>query len=362
MVDYCTKAGTDTQLTDYTAITYLQNNYITTLSITGAFMNKYATITVFVICCTKTEIDSALSDYITSAQIDDSYYTKSEIGTILNLYSPSAQISNTFSKLYIDNTLISSIQTGALYYNKTEPGNMLLSYTAGSHVCDNFYIKTGTYILLADKLINIGDIELPGMLDIGTSGYTNSRIRCDAEVSGYTGYAEMGAANSYGMFLNLSTTRTDGGWMYFKIKNDSYMRLSGGDSKVNIYKDTISSTLDVSKVLNLQRHPTESDTRPLAITNTSSSGSGFIWKFVSTVKGCLFEYLTSASSTSWWQGVVRGSNEVVIKTGSNGLTIKPNGSAVLSGSLTQNSDASLKDNVEDVCFNRLYGDAGKHYC
>ena len=85
------------------------------------------------------------------------------------------------------------------------------------------------------------------------------------------------------------------------------------------------------KFFNLQRHPTESDTIPLVITNTSSSGSGFIRKFVSTVKGCLFEYLTSASSTSWWQGVLSGSNELVIKTGSNGLTIKSDGSAALSG-------------------------------
>ena len=51
------------------------------------------------------------------------------------------------------------------------------------------------------------------------------------------------------MFLNLSTTRTDGGWMYFKINNGSYMRLPGGDNKVNIYKDTtISCNLNVSKV------------------------------------------------------------------------------------------------------------------
>ena len=55
------------------------------------------------------------------------------------------------------------------------------------------------------------------MLDIGTSGYTNSRIRCNADIGDYTGYAELRAANSYEMFLNLSTTRTDGGWMYFKL-------------------------------------------------------------------------------------------------------------------------------------------------
>ena len=50
------------------------------------------------------------------------------------------------------------------------------------------------------------------------------------------------------MFLNLSTTRTDGGWMYFKINNDDYMQLSGSDNKVNIYKDTaISGNLDVGQ-------------------------------------------------------------------------------------------------------------------
>ena len=50
---------------------------------------------------------------------------------------------------------------------------------------------------------------------------------------------------------------------------------------------SISGNSDASKVLNLQRYPTESDTIPLVITNTSSSGAGFIGEFVSTVKGCL---------------------------------------------------------------------------
>ena len=55
--------------------------------------------------------------------------------------------------------------------------------------------------------------------------------------------------------------------------------------------------------------------------------------------------------------MLSGSNELVIKTGSNGLTIKSNGSAVLSGSLTQNPDASLKDSPEGAdltdCTNML---------
>ena len=48
-----------------------------------------------------------------------------------------------------------------------------------------------------------------------------------------------------------------------------------------------------------------------------------------------------------------------------GLSLKSNGSAVLSGSLTHNSDASLKGNVEDVgltdCTNMLENTNVKTY-
>ena len=109
------------------------------------------------------------------------------------------------------------------------------------------FTQTETDTLLADKLTNIGDTGLPGWLDIGTSGYTDSRIRCNADLNGYTGYAELRAATSWGMYLNLQTTYPNGGWMYFKINNDDYMQLSGSDNKVNIYKDTsISGNLNVA--------------------------------------------------------------------------------------------------------------------
>ena len=50
------------------------------------------------------------------------------------------------------------------------------------------------------------------------------------------------------MFLNLSTTRTDGGWMYFKTNNDDYKQLSGSDGKVNVFKGTsITGRLDVGE-------------------------------------------------------------------------------------------------------------------
>ena len=237
---YYTKAEIDTTLSDYSTISHLQGNCMTSLLITQTLMNNYASIT-FIIdnFYSKTEIDSTLSDYITSTQIGASYYTKSEIDTTLSLYSPSAQIlSNFYSKLYIDNTFIPSIETGTLYYNKSETDNMLLSYSTGSYVYYTFYTKTETGNLLADKLTNTGDIGLPGWLDFGTPGYTDSRIRCNADVNGYIGYAELRAASSYDMYLNLSTTRTDGGWMYFKVNTDDYMQLSGSDNKVNVYKDT----------------------------------------------------------------------------------------------------------------------------
>ena len=164
----------------------------------------------------KTEIDTTLSDY----------YTESEIDTTLNLYSPTSQtLSNCYSKLYIDNTCITSSQTGTLYYNNTE-----------------------TDALFADKLTNIGDIDLPGMLDVGTSGYTNIRIRCNAELGGYTGYAELRAATSYDMYLNLNTSYPNGGWMYFKINNDIFIQCSASDNEVYSYKDTlIEGRLDIGK-------------------------------------------------------------------------------------------------------------------
>ena len=100
------------------------------------------------------------------------------------------------------------------------------------------YTKTDTDNLSANKVSTTGDVSLSGNMDLGTT-YTSSRIICNADVSGYTGYAELKAASSYDMYLNLSTTRTDGGWMYFQINGTNYIQLSGGANKVNIYKQYI---------------------------------------------------------------------------------------------------------------------------
>ena len=167
----------------------------------------------------------------------------------------------------------------------------------------------------------------------------------------------MKAATSYDIYLNQSTTYPNGGWMYFKINNDDYMQLSGSDNKVDNYKDTaISGNLE-SQRLTINK-PSNDDDIPLQIINNNQNW--FVASLESTISGdgCLMQWKTTGSSTYWWSGVWgTNTNEFNIWFNYQGLSRKSNGSAVLSGSLTQNSDASFKDNVEDVdltdCTNML---------
>lgn len=53
---------------------------------------------------------------------------------MLDLYTPAAQsLDMLYSKLYIDNQLLTSSQTGTIYLNKTETNNSLASkvFTTG---------------------------------------------------------------------------------------------------------------------------------------------------------------------------------------------------------------------------------------
>ena len=101
-----------------------------------------------------------------------------------------------------------------MFYSK---GYINQTFLTSTQIVDFHYAKTDSDVLSASKVSNTGNVSLPGMLDIGTS-YTNSRIRRNAEVNGHTGYAELKAQSSYDMFVNLQTTRINGGWVYHKIK------------------------------------------------------------------------------------------------------------------------------------------------
>ena len=124
---------------------------------------------------------------------------------------------------------------------------------------------------------------------------------------------------------------------------------------------TISGNLDVGGIVNTTKiYLTNAvwDNFPLAITNTGTNWFQGEYMATDNGVGCLFGYQTSGSTAYWWSGVW-GSNTDGFNIWFNcqGLSLKSGGSAVLSGSLTQNSDASLKGNVEDVgltgCTNML---------
>ena len=148
----------------------------------------------------KTEINSALGGYTTSAQLHTDFYNKVKTNLIFDTYTTTFQLYNDFnSKGYVNRVLVQS-----------------------TTLVEFFYTKGDIDTLLADIVPATGNVSLPGHLGIVIT-CTSARIRCNAELGGCTGYAELKAASSYYMFLNLSTTRTDGGWMYVKITNDDYM-------------------------------------------------------------------------------------------------------------------------------------------
>ena len=163
----------------------------------------------------KTEIDSTLSDCTTSTQLHTDSHSKSRMNLTLDTYTTTTQLYGDFySKGYMNQRFLTSTQIVEFHY---------------------------TDAFLANKISNTGNVSLPGHLGIGTYPYASSRIGYNAEVNGYTGYAELKAASSYDMLLNLQTARTDGGWMYFEINNGDYMQLSRSDDKVNIHKNTATS-------------------------------------------------------------------------------------------------------------------------
>ena len=80
-------------------------------------------------------------------------------------------------------------------YSKVKTNLIVDTYTTTTQLYNDFYSKGDTDNLLANKVYTTGDVASTGHLDIGTT-YTSSRIRCNAEVNCYTGYAELKAAST----------------------------------------------------------------------------------------------------------------------------------------------------------------------
>ena len=156
LVDYYTKSQVDSLISNINLV-----GYYTKAEIDTVLYTKYPSLTFLINnLYSKTEIDSSLSGYTTSAQLHIDFYSKVKANIISDTYTTATQLYDDFhNQIYIDNMFLTSTQTETLYYNKTDTDNSL-----------------------ANKVSNIGDISLPGMLDIGTSGFINSRIRCNAEL------------------------------------------------------------------------------------------------------------------------------------------------------------------------------------
>ena len=180
------------------------------------------------------------------------------------------------------------------------------------------------------------------MLDIGTSGYTNPRIRCTADIGGYTGHAEKMAASSYDMFLNLSTARTDGGWMYFKIKYDDYMQLPSSDNNVSFYKDTtVNGTLGVQRL-----SITNTSARPIEINNAMHNGPYLVAISQNYNNNyLLFALRCRPLNQLWCFGVATSNQYIISHENSTKFSIQPNGNTAVSGNLdvnVSNAPSSIK--------------------
>ena len=129
-----TKTEIDTQLTDYTSITYLPNNYMTSLLITQALTNNYASISL----------------------LGCNFYDKTYLGNHFSLKANVSELTGLVTTGYLELNYTNSVGLTAEYYKKTDIDNMLLSYSTGSH--DDYN--------LANKVSTIGDATISGNLNV----------------------------------------------------------------------------------------------------------------------------------------------------------------------------------------------------
>uniref|UniRef100_UPI004049C80D tail fiber domain-containing protein n=1 Tax=Flavobacterium sp. TaxID=239 RepID=UPI004049C80D len=333
---------------------------------------------------TKTEIDTQLTDYATMTLIDV-FYDKPYLD---NQFSLKADVSTTITTDYLTTNYTDTVALTSGCYNKTETDTILLSYSTGSYVdtnlslkadssqlssfasldylhlkctdsvdiASNYYNKTDTDNLLANKVSTTGDVSISGNLEAvgrilidGSHLYVQPKSTTSFETLIFDqSFSTAFGSDSHGV----NVFGRQGGDSHLKFYN------SRSNSNCNVLID---GNLDVGggiSTTNLNLTNSEQYIFLLVISN--NGGNWFQGEYLANNAnvGCLFRYKTSASTNYWWSGVWGSNiNEFKIWFDYKGLSVKQDGSAILTGSLTQNSDASLKDNVEDVdltdCMNML---------
>ena len=214
-------------------------------------------------------------------------------------------------------------------YRKADIDNMLLSYSTGSYVDYS----------LASKVSTTGDATISGNLEVQRLFITSTtagpfEINNILHNGPYLLAISQNNSNNYFLFA-WRCRPLNQLWCFGVAASNQYIISHGNSTKLSIQPNgntSISGDLDVGKVLTLQRITGVTDTPPLKINNSSNSG-WTVGQFESTLNniGCLVEYKTFASSTSWWTGVW-GTNTYEFKVWFNykGLSIKPTGDVVIS--------------------------------
>ena len=109
------------------------------------------------------------------------------------------------------------------------------------------YFKTNNddYLQLSgsDNKVSIyKDTSISGNLDVGSGG--SSKTNVHATNNGYTGYGELQAQSSYDLYLNLQTTRVNGGWVFHTINGDKFLLISGRGQFAKHFKPLVYSSDD----------------------------------------------------------------------------------------------------------------------
>ena len=73
-----------------------------------------------------------------------------------------------------------------------------------------------------------------GNLDVGSG--SSSTINVHAANNGYTGYGGLKAQSSYDLYLNLQTTRVNGGWVHHEVNGDSFLLFLGSGQFVKHFE------------------------------------------------------------------------------------------------------------------------------
>ena len=265
LVDYYTKTEIDTQLIDHATISYLQDNYMTTLPITETLMNNYASITLADNLYDKTYLDNQIAGlvstdysnlkYTNSVDLFTNYYNKIETGSLLaNKVSTTGDASisgnlNVTGRILIDGSHL-NVQPKSSTSSETLVLDQSMSSEFGSDSHGiNVYGRQGGNSHLKfynSRSGSVCNVLIDGSLDVGPS-QAQSSIKAYVNHIGKTGYVEMEARWPSQGVIHFKTNHT-AGELFFAVKDslrDKIHMHVGNDIIYNYENTTIAGNLDV---------------------------------------------------------------------------------------------------------------------